>query len=170
MCRQRIDPDEWDRHEGWVLGDRMEWSNRACGAAGLRMVMLAYGVEAPSVVELLHLGVKHKALSERGWIHARLAELATSFGVPARAEAVAPEDLIGAISAAPLIISITEKFPTDGRKGGHLVVAHGYAGAGPAILIRDPSAWGQEHDRVPLRRAVASYTGRAITFAPLPKG
>ncbi|MER5644109.1 cysteine peptidase family C39 domain-containing protein [Streptosporangium sp. NPDC002524] len=165
MCRQLISPAEWEQHGGWVLGDREEWGNRACGAATLRMVTLAYKGEAPAVVELLHLGVKHKALSERGWIHAGLAELATSVGVPARAEAVAPKDLIGAIRAAPLIISVTERLPEDGRKGGHLIVARGYTDAGD-ILIRDPSGWGQEHDRVAYSRLTSSYTGRAITFAP----
>jgi hypothetical protein len=42
MCRQRIDPDEWDEHGGHALGDRAEWSERACGMAALRMIMLAY--------------------------------------------------------------------------------------------------------------------------------
>ena len=34
-------------------------------------------------------------------------------------------------------------------------------------VLRDPSSWGQDHDRVPLSRLGASYTGRCITFAPL---
>jgi hypothetical protein len=69
-----------------------------------------------------------------------------------------------------VIISVTEKFPDDGRKGGHLVVARGYHdthSGDPDILFRDPSGWGQTCDRVPLSRLAASYTGRCITFAPL---
>jgi hypothetical protein len=68
-----------------------------------------------------------------------------------------------------VIVSVTERFPDDGRKGGHLVVARGHDGHGgnQDILIRDPSAWGQEHDRVPLTRLSASYSGRCITFAPM---
>ncbi|MER5973331.1 cysteine peptidase family C39 domain-containing protein [Streptomyces sp. NPDC002055] len=171
MCRQLIDPAEWDLHGGWALGDRMEWSNRACGMAALRMILLAYGREAPSVTELLKLGVKGQALTDRGWLHRGIADLAAGFEVPARAEPVAAGDLTGALAHAPLIISITEQFPDDGRKGGHLVIARGCtAGADPDILIRDPSAWGQTHDRVPLSRLAASYTGRAITFAPLTAG
>ena len=42
MCRQRIDPGEWAAHGGTSLGDRAEWSDRACGMASLRMIMLAY--------------------------------------------------------------------------------------------------------------------------------
>lgn len=168
MVRQLVDPADWDLHGGWALGDRMEWSNRACGMAALRMILLAYGQEAPSVTELLKLGVKHEALTDRGWVHAGIAELATGFGIPARAEPLAAVDLTARLVDAPLIVSITEQFPDDGRKGGHLVIARGYTDdADPDLLIRDPSSWGQSHDRVPLSRLAASYTGRAITFAPL---
>jgi hypothetical protein len=171
MCRQRVDPAEWETHGGWALGDRVEWSDRACGMAALRMILLAYGREAPTVTELLHLGVKREALSERGWLHAGIADMAASFGIPGRAEPIAAGDLPAALDTAPLIISVTECFPDDGRKGGHLVVARGYGdGTDPDILFRDPSAWGQAHDRVPLSRLAASYTGRAITFAPLQAG
>ncbi|WP_127359079.1 C39 family peptidase [Actinacidiphila soli] len=171
MCRQLVDPAEWDLHGGWALGDRMEWSNRACGMAALRMILLAYGREAPSVTELLKLGVKHEALTNRGWLHAGIADLATGFGVPGRAEPVAAGNLLDALADAPVIVSVTEQFPDDGRKGGHLVIARGYTdGTDPDILIRDPSAWGQSHDRVPLSRLSASYTGRAITFAPCTAG
>ena len=169
MCRQRITPEEWQEQAGWSLGDRIEWSDRACGIACLRMLLLAYGKPAPSITELLKVAVKADALSERGWIHAGLAALATERGVPAWAEPVAVEDLPTRLEGAPLIISITEQFPQDGRRGGHLVVARGLADGNerPDLLIRDPSSWGQKHDRVPLARAAASYTGRAITFAPL---
>ncbi|MFB7377234.1 glutamate ligase domain-containing protein [Kitasatospora purpeofusca] len=167
MCRQRIDHDEWERHGGAALGDRAEWSDRACGMAALRMILLAYGQEPPSLTELVQLGVEKGALTERGWLHAGIASLAEVYGVPGRAEPVPAEELIDRLKTAPLIISVTEKFPEDGRKGGHLVVAHGFdpgAGTDPLILFRDPSGWGQENDRVPLSRLSASYSGRAITF------
>ncbi|MGW3669268.1 cysteine peptidase family C39 domain-containing protein [Streptomyces sp. NPDC005141] len=171
MVRQLVDPTEWDLHGGWALGDRMEWSNRACGMADLRMILLAYGLQASSVTELLKLGVKHEILTEKGWLHAGIADLATGFGIPGRAEPIEAGDLTSALTHAPAIISVTEQFPDDGRKGGHLVIARGYTdGQDPDILIRDPSAWGQTHDRVPLSRLAASYTGRAITFAPLTAG
>ncbi|MFD9477977.1 cysteine peptidase family C39 domain-containing protein [Streptomyces nojiriensis] len=168
MCRQLITPAEWDLHGGWALGDRIEWSNRACGLASLRMILLAYGRESPSVTELLKLAVKHEVLTPRGALHAGIAALATDLGVPSRAEPVAAEELPSRLDAAPAILSVTEQFPDDGRSGGHLVIARGYEGGpDPTILIRDPSAWGQAHDRVPLSRLSASYTGRAITFAPM---
>jgi len=170
MCRQRIDPGEWAEHGGAVLGDRAEWSDRACGMAALRMILLAYRRPAPPLTELVALGVREGALTDRGWLHAGIAHLAGGFGIPARAQAVTAPDLPGQLAAAPVIISVTEKFPDDGRKGGHLVVARGYhdtPSGDPNILFRDPSGWGQTCDRVPLSRLAASYTGRCITFAPL---
>ncbi|WP_346779675.1 C39 family peptidase [Streptomyces sp. S3(2020)] len=168
LCRQLIDPAEWDLHGGWALGDRIDWSNRACGLASLRMILLAYGREAPTVTELLKLAVKHEVLTPRGALHAGIASLATDLGVPSTAEPVPADDLTTRLDHAPLIVSVTEQFPDNGRAGGHLVILRGYDdGPDPTIHFRDPSAWGQTHDRVPLSRVSASYTGRAITFAPL---
>jgi hypothetical protein len=135
------------------------------------MILLAYGHTAPTVTELLKLAVKHEVLTPRGALHAGIANLATDFGIPATAEPVPLEDLPTQLDEAPLIVSATEQFPDDGRTGGHLVVLHGYEAAPDPILhFRDPSAWGQTHDRLPLSRLAPSYTGRAITFAPLNSG
>jgi hypothetical protein len=168
MCRQRIEPAEWDQYGGSMLGDRAEWSDRACGMACLGMILLAYGHTPPTVTELVLIGVERDALTDRGWLHAGIADMATDFGVPGRAEPVPADELTTRLKDGPLIISISEQFPIDGRKGGHLVIARGFEdGEDPQILIRDPSAWGQTHDRVPLSRLAASYTGRAITFPAL---
>src|SRR5258707_6318558 len=145
MCRQRIDPGEWEAHGGAALGDRAEWSDRACGMATLRMILLAYRRPAPPLTDLVALGVREGVLTGRGWLHAGIARLAEGFGIPARARAVAAPDLPGYLAAAPVIVSVTEKFPADCRKGGHLVVARGYDDTRPGdpdILLRDPSGWG----------------------------
>src|SRR5580692_590489 len=165
MCRQRIDPGEWETCGGPQLGDRAEWSDRACGMAALRMILLAYLGAAPPLTELVKAGVDAGALTGRGWLHAGIAQMAGSYGIPASAEAVTVTELPGRLDAAPVIVSVTEQFPADGRHGGHLVVARGYDGSSchPDIWIRDPSSWGQDHDRVPLSRLAASYSGRCIT-------
>jgi hypothetical protein len=171
MCRQRIDPGEWAECGGTTLGDRAEWSDRACGMAALRMILLAYLGDAPPLTELVMTGVREGALTDRGWLHAGIARLAARFGIPAAAEAAPADELTARLKDAPLIISVTEKFPEDGRKGGHLVVARGTGESADGrldVLIRDPSTWGQDHDRVPLSRLSASYSGRCITFAPMP--
>jgi hypothetical protein len=85
----------------------------------------------------------------------------------------APEYRAGQLTArpesGPLIASVSFQFPDDGRRGGHLVVLRGYEldQADPLILFRDPSGWGQQHDRVALSRLASSYIGRCITFTPL---
>ncbi|MEV5983918.1 C39 family peptidase [Streptomyces sp. NPDC052051] len=153
------------------VGRPIEWSNRACGLASLRAILLAYGREAPTVTELLKIAVKQDVLTPRGALHAGIASLASDLGVLSRAEPVRAEDLPSKLDDAPLIASVTEQFPDDGRSGGHLVILRGYEpGMDPLIHFRDPSAWGQTHDRVPLSRLAHSYTGRAITFAPLNHG
>lgn len=169
MFRQRIDAGEWHAHRGAELGDIAEWSDRACGMAALRMILAAFGQPAPTLTELVTSGVAKGAYADgRGWLHADLAGIATSLGVPAHAEAVAPGDLPGRLEEAPLIASVTGELPADGRRGGHLIVLRGYelGHADPLILFRDPSKWGQEHDRVRLSRLAKSYSGRCITFKP----
>jgi hypothetical protein len=168
MCPQRIDPREWEYHGGTGLGDIDEWSDRACGMAALRMILLARRIPAPCLTELLQLGSAQGALTGRGWLHAGIAALASELGLPGRAEAIASDDLPAAIKDGPLIASVTFQFPDDGRRGGHLVVLRGYeqGTADPLILFRDPSRWGQEQDRVALSRLARSYAGRCITFTP----
>jgi len=170
MCRQRIDRLEWRSHGGCDLGDVAEWSDRACGMAALRMILLAHHCPAPPVTELLKLGIRQGALSERGWLHTEIASLASSLGVTSQAHAVPAAELPVRLEDGPLIASVTIGFPDDGRRGGHLVVLRGYERnqADPSILFRDPSAWGQANDRVKLAGLARSYTGRCITFQSLP--
>jgi len=139
--------------------------------AALRMILLAHDHPARPLTELLKLGISRGALSERGWLHAEVARLATSLGVTGQAHAVPAVDLPGCLDDGPLIASVTIGFPDDGRRGGHLVVLRGYERnqADPSILFRDPSGWGQANDRVKLSRLARSYTGRCITFQPLPR-
>ena len=82
-----------------------------------------------------------------------IAKLASEFGVPGHAEPVEATRLLDRIATGPVIISVTEQFPTDGRRGGHLVVARGFDDSpDPMIAFRDPSAWGQNNQEVPLSR------------------
>jgi hypothetical protein len=52
----RTDPGEWAGCAGHVPGDWAEWSDRACGNAALRMIMLAYLGDAPPLTELIMAG------------------------------------------------------------------------------------------------------------------
>src|SRR5258708_20268876 len=119
MCHQQIDAAEWQQHGGAEVGSAEEWSNRVCGMASLRMILLAQGQEAPCLTELVKAGVAIGAFSDRGLLHASVAELAASLGVRGQAEAVPAEDLPGRLDGAPLIASVTTEFPVDGRPAGH---------------------------------------------------
>ncbi|HUY49495.1 MAG TPA: hypothetical protein VMV92_27850 [Streptosporangiaceae bacterium] len=165
MCRQRIDPAEWDAHGGAALGDHAEWSDRACGMAALRMILLAYLGEAPPLTELVKTGVRDGALTGRGWLHAGIARLAAGFGIPAAAEAVTADELPARLAAAPLIISVTEKFPEDGRKGGHLVIARGTARSAQGGAARTSSSATRPHGA----KTTTAYRWRACP-PPTPAG
>ena len=82
MCRQRASEREWMDEGGGELGDLAEWSDRACGMAALRMILLAHSLDAPPLTALLRSGVAAGALSDRGWVQAGVAEFACSLGLP----------------------------------------------------------------------------------------
>jgi hypothetical protein len=75
MCRQRIDPAEWEAHGGPELGDCAAWSDRGCGMAALRMILLAYLGDAPPLTELVKTGVREGVLTSRGWLHSGIARM-----------------------------------------------------------------------------------------------
>lgn len=55
--------------------------------------------------------------------------------------------------------------------GVHVVETHALAGSPAGLAAQDPVAAAvRDPARVPLSRLTASYTGRAITFAPLTQG
>jgi hypothetical protein len=169
MCRQRIDPAEWAEHGGTALGDVREWSDRACGMASLRMILIGYGLPVRTLTEMVVQGVASGAYATgRGWLHAGLADTATGLGLAAQAEAVDAPALPARLDDAPLIASVSHQFPDDGSRGGHLVVLHGYelGRHDPMILFRDPSRWGQDNHQVRLSRLACSFSGRCITFKP----
>jgi ABC-type bacteriocin/lantibiotic exporter with double-glycine peptidase domain len=169
---QRFDPQRWaaDGFEG--PEDSLLWSDRACGIACLRMILAYYGLPVPDTAEMLRLGLDIGAYCDRGWVHRGLVELGRHYGLSGKAE---PADL-GLLARAvacgmPPIVSVTHKLPTDGRKGGHLVVFAGVSVDGthnrpPVVHLRDPSRWGRQNDRVQVPRFLSSFSGRAVLFWP----
>ncbi|MCP5022805.1 MAG: hypothetical protein GY930_13655, partial [bacterium] len=103
---------------------------------------------------------------EPGWIHRGLGDLIADHGVPAEARAVS--DLTGlaqALSDGPVIVSVSFRFPTNGSKGGHLVLITGPTwtnGELSGFFFNDPSRWGANNSYVTATRFDASFTGRII--------
>lgn len=84
MCHQQIDAAEWQQHGGAELGSAEEWSNRVCGMASLRMILLAQDQQAPCLTQLVKAGVAIGAFSDRGLLHASLPSWRPASGCVAR--------------------------------------------------------------------------------------
>lgn len=134
------------------------------------MVLAYYGLPVPEQSDLLWQGLELGAYCDRGWIHHGLVELGERHGLTGRAIAAPTvDDLTESLAVGLPIVSVTWKFPTDGRRGGHLVLFTGEdrsAEGGPVVRFADPSRWGADNDCVSRSRFEASYTGRAILLAP----
>lgn len=145
-----------------------DWSDRCCGLACLRTVLHHHGLPVPTQAELLRRALDIDAFSPAGMIHARLVEVAAALGLAGRAVPVDDLAALFTLGSAgfPSITSITHELPTDGRRGGHLVVADRWDSRPEHVRFVDPSRWGRAHDRVHLVRFAASSTGRAIVFWP----
>jgi hypothetical protein len=170
---QRFDPGRW-ADDGFASPEESgHWSERSCGIACVRMCLAFRGLQPPAMAELLRDGLAIGGYTPRGWIHSKLAELAARHGLPGgRAVAADVGVLRGELAAGrPAIVSVTERLPEDGRRGGHLMVLAGVgadASGGETAWFRDPAGWGAGVDRVPLDRLLASYSGRAVVWADGP--
>ena len=167
MCRQRFDVEQWQADGFATAQESAWWSDRACGVACVRMMLLARFGQAPASAELLHEARADGAyLRDRGWSHAGLAHLGARHGLPAEAVAVPDDEIAGHLERAPVIVSVKIEFPVGQGRGGHLVVLTGADGwaRGAGFWFNDPSSWGQRHHWVSGRRLRAAYSGRAIVF------
>lgn len=76
------------------------------------------------------------------------------------------EQIVAAIeNGTPFVASVSDEFPIDGRKGGHLVVVTGFTQDGgqlAEVRYNDPSGWGRVHPVLPARRFLASFSGCVV--------
>ncbi|MGH3568333.1 MAG: C39 family peptidase [Pseudonocardia sp.] len=164
---QQFQPRRW-RDDGFDSAEQaIYWSRRSCGVACVGMLLDFHNGPGPSLVSLLAQGLALEGYSPRGWIHATLARMLDSHGVPAEAMPIrSAEEFVDSVrSGIPFITSVGDEFPTDGNKGGHLVVVTGctdVGGALSAVYFNDPSAWGRSHHTVTAERFFASFTGRVV--------
>lgn len=158
----------------WPAGVRLRgqgpeyWSGRTCGVACLRMVLAHFRRPVPSLFTLLAAGLAADVYTDRGWLHAGLAGLARRRGLAACALPLAVHEIGEVLKTfGPVVLSVGHRFPTDGRRGGHLVTVAGrFAASGRIHLdIRDPAPSGAAVPILPVERVAASYAGRALVFA-----
>jgi hypothetical protein len=133
------------------------------------MVLAHFRRPVPTLFTLLAEGLEQRAFNRHGWIHAGLAELGRRHGLQTHARPLDLAEVADALHrCGPVVVSVGHHFPTDGRRGGHLVIVAGLYGieGRPHLEIRDPSPLGAAFRRLPLSRVAASYSGRAIVFGP----
>ncbi|MDP5275428.1 C39 family peptidase [Chengkuizengella axinellae] len=145
------------------------WGRRCCGLASLRMIIGHFNKNVPMQYELLKNGLNQNAYCTKGWIHKGLAELGSDYGLKGTPIAIKDGAHLQKIlvTNGPVIVSITESFPEDGRKGGHLIVVCGrhQHDQETTITFRDPSKWGENHSHVSEKRFLKSFSGRGIYFS-----
>jgi hypothetical protein len=164
--RQYFDVKRW-REDGFPsIEDAESWGHRACGLACVAMLIELYTCERPTLSDLLWEGLRRVAYCPQGWLHAGLAGLLDQRGVASAPMPLSYPDVLAVVlGGTPVIASVSDEFPMDGRRGGHLVVVTGVAvesGKVSTVFFNDPSEWGDSHNRVPGDRFAASFSGRVV--------
>lgn len=144
------------------------WGTKCCGIACLAMVIYRNKKAKIPLNDLLKKGLEMGAYSERGWIHNKLLDMATEYGVCGEARSIESnfKNFCSTLQGGSVIIaSVAHQFPVDGRKGGHLVLVNGYqCSEKPALYVNDPSRWGRSLRRISFERFAKSFSGRIITL------
>lgn len=141
----------------------MIWRDRSCGIACVRMILQSLGLSAPSLARLVKDGTsKGRYIDNVGWSHSGLAEFLEEAGLTAHAKQFSSLRALDQALKAPsvVILSVRPAFedqsnaPIFARKGGHLVLCHGYeiatSNAIVAYRISDPDYATAQLDRAAL--------------------
>lgn len=180
-----LDP-HWAESGAFSLEEYVYWTNRACGAACVKMAVEALGGSQRSLLEWARHGVAlggylsekrgDGSSLERGWLHRTLAEMIQDEGFFAEPRRLAPGEFIPVLEKGGLIIaSVSHEIGTNHpitKRGGHLVLVFGAELADnqvQAFILHNPSGRSpalQAAARIPLERFAAAYTGRGIVVQP----
>ena len=149
--------------------EALEFGNKACGAACIKMVLDSFGIESANVKSLMEQGIKKRIFKDSvGWIHKGMVKTLKEHGLDAERTNIfnEPERIIKALKENYLIIaSVSLTFNPD-KRGGHLVVIYGVQTKGDKdlekIFFRDPSGWGQAHAEIDADSFLQSWSGNVI--------
>ena len=161
-----------------------QWERNCCGIACLRMILDYYGITnedaRTSYWNLLQLGLKRSAYSEKGWIHRGLLEMAGEYGIYGQCHRrTNVQHLVETIrKGCVCIVSVTRCFlggqKDDGGEplptGGHLVVAYDAISCGTlttAMVCNHPStgrSWNKAGWVVEIEKWENSFSGNYIEF------
>jgi hypothetical protein len=178
-----LDP-HWGESGAHSPEEYLYWTNRACGAACVKMAVEALGGERQPLIEWARRGVRlggylsekrsDGSQAERGWLHTALAELVRRAGFFAEARPLALKEFLAILAGGGMIIaSVSHEIGTHRtitQRGGHLVLVFGawVEDHEMAVLVlhnpsgRTPAL--QAAAQIPAERFAAAYTGRGITI------
>ncbi len=158
------------------------WASRACGPAGVKMVVEAFGGPVRTMMAWINQGVacngyqisayEQGQTTEVGWDHRVLAKLIQDAGYNAYAQEIKPGKIVDCLKMGSLLIaSVSYEIGTTlpvSRRGGHLVVVNGVERIGKSIdtyIVHNPSGRTEtlrQNARIDAARFEAAYSGRGI--------
>lgn len=176
-----LDP-HWAESGAFSVEEYVYWTNRACGAACVKMAVEALGGAQRSLVEWARHGAamggylsekrEESSFVERGWLHRTLAEMIQEEGFFAETRRLTADDFIPIIEKGGMIIaSVSHEIGTNHpitKRGGHLVLVFGAIVEDEkltAIILHNPS--GRTDNlraaaRIPIQRFLSAFSGRGI--------
>jgi hypothetical protein len=165
--------------------DAEYWRRRGCGIICIKMIIDGFMRDkraplSPTYGELLYSCLARGGYCSRGWIHAKLVEMADDFGIRGCTfRSASPNDIVAELQRnRPCIASVTRGFVggqlrADNRiipPGGHLAVVTGCLLTSDALcgfIVNHPSsfpAYNWEQKTIPLSAFVASFSGAFMSF------
>lgn len=176
-----FDDPNWRLSGAETREEYAHWVMRACGIVCVKMCAEGFGKTRRSVHEWIKRGLAHDAYLvleengnrvERGWIHAKMADLLREEGLFSQAVPAGSQEIIAWLRQGHLFIaSVCYQLGTRGPvtfKGGHLVVVNGadvHNGQLETVYIHNPSGRFPDlraYAAIPAERFLAAYTGRGV--------
>lgn len=166
------------------------WRDRACGIACLQMLLFARYQKYMPAGALIDAATAHDAYRAGiGWIHRGLAALLQEYGVSAEAKLLNRESLMhhltcggtAVLSVNPTLGARTAPPEDRAKRGGHLVLCHGFSAldddkdqlsVSEEVLISDPDHEFPdrlEGELASLQQVDRAWSGRCVSVAPLGK-
>lgn len=176
----------WQEFGFLSLDDYEFWSWRACGIICLKMIVDSINHKSYSVRELVEEGIKlgayipfdnHGNLIDKGWYYKPLIELARKYSLDGEVfpqlshKGICEEILKKHFFIASVNPEIIRYDKTEGNKGGHLVVVHGFVWDGncKGFYIHNPSGKHEEtraNAFIPIETFLAAYSNRGFSLWP----
>lgn len=164
------DHEAMNRFGARSLDEFSYWAWRACGIAGVQMVLMLVlkSKFKKTTMDLVNEGLYQGGYDVKrdiGWYHKALAGLSQKYGLPARlSKFVAVSQIAYEVTRGNAVLASLKS-----STGGHLVLIYGFnikAGKLTSFIAHDPSNYKKSGEGVEMTRSEFSklFTRRAIVF------